>query len=103
MNKSDRILLAEALGWTKWDYPMDRSQPYFERPSGAIVALSSFDPFTDANDDYAVLQHVLESQRSGNPVHWAKFKKGMTNQFRKIWMYEIGDYARAYLTVLKDG
>jgi len=106
---NERIKLAEAMGWiavteNRWVHeeckgkgPLDwddRDAKYdFELP----------DPFTDANDDYAVLERMRSDYR------WQKFKNELVNA-RKIdakwhgsqytWNYQIGDYARAALAVI---
>ena len=82
--------------WTKgknWRAPGDKRFRYKEPP----------DPFTDANDDYAVLEWMRSDYR------WGQFKEALI-ELRKIdvpwhgsqytWNYKVGDYARAALTVL---
>ncbi len=90
---NDRIKLAEAMGWSTvmegelWSPPDFTDMSLRDNPP---------DPFTDANDDYAVLE-------------WAR-KEGYTlptDQRFSINMhlpacvdYKIGDYARAALKVI---
>ena len=98
---SDRIKLAEAMGWVNLcDDPTKNLR--WELPNGQ-ANFSPFDPFTDANDDYAVLEHFR--CRLGG---WDKFKDELfylhcTEKGEhgiKSWNYKIGDYARAALKVL---
>ena len=83
---SDRIKLAEAMEWTnshqyRWDGPGDGE--YRNDPP---------DPFTDANDDYAVLE-------------WMRNNWTITQLYESIdWHavnYKIGDFARAALKMLE--
>lgn len=104
----DRIKLAEAMGW-KW-----REDFRWVRPDGSLdkplllptnKTNISFDPFTDANDDYA----VLEWMRGGCLARLEDFKDAIaaasTNDSgykAYLWRYQIGDYARAALRVIDD-
>ena len=68
---------------------------FWQAPNGPIQF--RFDPFTDANDDYAVLEWMRKE---------ATWTVGdMTDKFCDqlewpCWEYQIGDYARAALKVL---
>ena len=98
---NDRIKLAEAVGWTTrpnepngepvWFGPVDEGDgPYYlyELP----------DPFTDANDDYA----VLEWARNEGAVIWLDFSANLQEVGQEYSAaYGIGDYARAALKALK--
>ena len=95
---SDRIKLAEAMGWTnshqfRWDGPGDGE--YRNDPP---------DPFTDANDDYAVLewfrQRAEKYKELGKPYPESLWQ--MSEQMNKgtRLTYQIGDYARAAALVL---
>ncbi len=92
MNEA-RIKLAEAMGWKplggEWDLKGDR--PAWEGPDiiGDFDDLP--DPFTDANDDYAVLKWML--------VKTPDASHGRIYLGNK-WDYKIGDYARAACKVL---
>ena len=106
---NDRIKLAEAMGW-KWDESPNQFAPGMGRwwfkgmckDWGTKEQLSSyFDPFTDANDDYAVLKfarmawkpaHTMESHHK-----WPTFVANLRTPDR----YQIGDYARAALAVIE--
>lgn len=80
MNNRDRIRLAEAMG-----------HGAFEK-----VFHADFDPFTDANDDYAVLEWGVDIL--GRPFIDA------VNELiiHEPAQYERGDYARAAIKVLND-
>jgi len=94
-NQQQRERLALAMG-SEWVEILDngnfvsKKRPYNGTP---------WNPETDANDDYA----VLEWMRSGNDfnafsdaldVKWPKNKPA--------WAYQIGDYVRAALKVLDE-
>ncbi len=91
---NDRIKLAEAMGWATV-----MEGELWSPPDFTDMALRDYppNPFTDANDDYAVLE-------------WAR-KKGYTlptdqrfsiNMYLPhISLYQIGDYARAALKVIE--
>ena len=89
---SDRIKLAEAMGWLRikrmtagcWFSPDGT-------PNGDWV---NFDPFTDANDDYA----VLEWFRSGGNIGRCEYPDW--GAYGSLDSYQIGDYARAALKVI---
>ncbi len=83
---NDRIRLAEAMG-----RPAD-----FHDGTTAPNVFKHFDPFTSANDDYA----VLEWANSKDTVFAVEFS--IAHKMR--WAdYRIGDYARAALKVIECG
>ncbi len=97
-----RIKLAEAIGWTRGEVRivrvMGRSIPHqrWIDPEGSDRAQLP-DPFTDANDDYAVLE-------------WLRANKKMLYSDRVYYRlgrpldeYQIGEYARAALIALSSG
>ena len=89
---TDRIKLAEAMGRDPAMYA-----PNFDIPI--------FDPFTDANDDYAVLEWMKSEQFY--PLEGYDYTEWLfaINNALKLKMaidYKIGDYARAALKALKD-
>ena len=95
---NDRIKLAEAMGW---EWCQDVDQPFSEKgqwrnASGAWLARTKkeelpFDPFTDANDDYAVLKWIRQQ-------HFVTyFTAYLENEYTQD--YQIGDFARAALKV----
>ena len=94
----DRIKLAEAMGWTchatgnkegrVW-MPPDFGDFFDKRD--AVIAPCLPNPFTDANDDYAVLEWInSHTAYSFRQPYW----EAMTH---RIWSYRVGDYARAVL------
>jgi len=97
---NDRIKLAEAMGWT-WETPGGDELPRWCRPDGSHaspitvcrekVSPPAFNPFTDANDDYA----VLEWMRNGDHSLFVALQLDLTQA-----EYQIGDYARAALKVM---
>ena len=100
---NDRIKLAEAMGW-KWSL---RNVHYktgqWTSPDGTEAEVwcyhdaIPFDPFTDANDDYAVLEWMRKTHAPNGDRVWQKFRSHLHLQER----YNIGDYARAALKVLE--
>ena len=95
---SDRIKLAEAMGWEWKPYPED-TMGELTSPRGQVVYCTGAqrkyhipDPFTDANDDYAVLEWMRRQGRSG----WKVYMEDLP-----MFNYQIGDYARAALKVLE--
>ena len=90
MNDQERrIKLAEAMGWTI------RDNGWAVAPNGKLWPLADIpDPFTDANDDYA----VLEWMRCRGRKYWTPF---MHDTETEQWAYKIGDYARAALKVIE--
>jgi len=109
MTDQDRIRLAEAMGWvpttiytsasgrrdvTRWRSPKGR-------PNMMLPDLP--DPFTDANDDYAVLEWMRTQEKE---MKWA-FEVAYFDQTLKrdgidilTPRYRVGDYARAALKVI---
>jgi len=78
----DRIKLAEAMGISL--------EPY--HPTDDCDHRPNFDPFTDANDDYAVLEWMRKIEADGGRLVYIGSMKSY---------YQIGDYARAALKVIK--
>ena len=107
--EQDRIKLAEAMGWRRInDEDLAWWSPEERLPSGTVfcdyVGLSCLpDPFTDANDDYAVLEW-LRSRRDLPPYDmelWRKFMAVIHKGAFSTTYYQIGDYARAALKALE--
>ena len=104
----DRIRLAEAMGWihtTGWsENPMSGKQPFdhWSQRGGKVYGYLPFNPFTDANDDYAVLEWMRRGD--GPATTYAKFKDAFRGRYVDLvprwYLYEVGDYARAALKVL---
>jgi len=85
-----RTKLAEAIGTDLRTY----------KCSGTGAVSYDFSPFTDANDDYAVLEWLRASHEAGNfnTETWGKCASRIA--FNTGLSYQIGDYARAALKVL---
>ena len=101
---NDRIKLAEAMGYYLQAFPVTHTDgsegmsdfKVWHAPNHRRLEPTEElpDPFTDANDDYAVLEWITD-----RPPLWAKFKR---LYWPHAWAYQIGDYARAALTVLQQ-
>ena len=89
---SDRIKLAEAMGWTRSTIGTE----YCWRHTGGRVIGMCPDPFTDANDDYAVLEWMRLPENG--PIV-SNFESDI-EQPGWAFRYQIGDYANAALKVL---
>ncbi len=94
----DRIKLAKAMGWT--DFIDEVGLPPGARGQKPITQGHGLppDPFTDANDDYA----VLEWMRLDINAWEYQYSKELALTNYDVGDYEIGDYARAALTVIND-
>jgi hypothetical protein len=103
--EQDRIRLAEAMGsevkesGALWGGPL--SGRFVFRGDGYEMAdIRIFDPFTSADDDYAVLEWMRSDERH------IRFREALAQVFHEWhgdpvpFYYEIGDYARACLKVL---
>ena len=114
---NDRIKkIAEAMGWV-YHSERDETSPDFDllsptdvwtHPSRAYGRGGCPDPFTDANDDYAVLEWMR------GPLYERLREDDPDGILCKMWIaidgdpydrdaksdYQIGDYARAALKVL---
>lgn len=103
MNSEARIKLAEAMGWRDCEQnalsikdgvptlgPAGMPPPFDKPPYIAPLP----DPFTDANDDYACLQHMVE-----------KYGVRETNEIlehRTCAQYFIGAFAKGLLEKLNE-
>ena len=90
----DRIKLAEVMGWKShgagyWSKP-GCGLPLHSRD--AKLLMGPPDPFTDANDDYAVLEWMRNN---------GKYWKAFCGEVKNWYDYKIGDYARAALKVIE--
>ena len=109
---TDSIKLAEDMGWT----PLDLNLTGWWMPPGVKLDDHIFhinrvaeadlpDPFTDANDDYAVLEWMRKQSSDYMNIdgkhygHWLQFKT-LLNSVDAV-EYQIGDYARAVLKVIE--
>lgn len=90
-----RTKLAEAMGWTRF-YVSDLTGAQFGRPPNSRSGKVLPDPFTDANDDYAVLQWAIRK------LDTDKFISTLADIAPYFHKYQKGDYARAALKVLDN-
>lgn len=107
----DRIKLAEAMGWT--DFIGEVGLPPGAKDARPVTQGHQLppDPFTDANDDYAVLEWIRN--QVGEEHGWLPSGKARWSSSDEWWpfyeqfgnvtaaSYKIGDYARAALKVLE--
>lgn len=92
----DRITLAVAMGWKPRQVTGIDGDVWFN-PSGEMLLLPN--PFTDANDDYAVLEWMRT-----NRTYWQAFKRVINECLGEDYLqYEVGDYARSALKVTVVG
>ena len=91
MNDKDRMTLAEAMGWAECGKTMGK-------PPNRLTFSELPDPFTDANDDYAVLEWM---RGSNSLLNWSDVKDHIFEITGKAWSYRVGDYARAALKVIE--
>ena len=114
---NDKIRIAEAMGW-RWE-PLERpstntgkwyppqSSPLYQGPNDFIYGTQKadlvFDPFTDANDDYAVLEWMRGDKRPDRKYHpeWSYFNQELALIMDEFSDYTIGDYARAALKAIE--
>ena len=104
---NDRIKLAEAMGWTRIPGKINIAgdninPPLWRDPSGNAPYPASAlpNPYSDANDDYA----VLEWMRGQDKDTFTNFAFRCNIHWMDDWtlLYQIGDYARAALKVLNE-
>lgn len=116
MTDQARIKLAEAMGWTHTNDEkpagmlMDPAAGWWRSPDGGWSVSLDFYPFTDANDDYACLEWMRDSDRSDfTDSTYGRFLRAMSDNIwvphrppynDQWWNYKIGDYARAACRVL---
>jgi hypothetical protein len=101
---NNRIKLAEAMGWSWKQASPSCVCPEMGRWTYKAMTRDwstkdelPFDPFTDASDDYEVLEWVRKNWNK-NGANWCSvwFALGHAGS------YQIGDYARAALKVLNS-
>ena len=106
---NDRIKLAEAMGWistSSHTSPDGVKESYRwrdpETGTAGNTELDLPDPFTDANDDYAVLEWMRARPELILTLP-AKFTEVVNSRLddTNMWNYCLGDYARAALKVLE--
>ena len=103
MVENGRIKLAEAMGW--WDIEKHRSGQFLGR-KGEILSsglkpprVEIPDPENDANDDYAVLEWMRKTYQPNSIYN--KVAYDFAHSLSEPASYQIGDYARAALKVIK--
>ncbi len=119
---NDRILVAEAMGWThirnKYIAMEEKSYPFgcppaSEYSDGKVdkrIKEQIPDPEHDANDDYACLEWARNQgdefySAFCRVVRWTWLHRGgdkVQVLFAVFCEYKTGDYFRAAVTVLKD-
>jgi len=115
MAEQDEIKLAKAMGFYLQTFPVEFTDgskgmsdfKVWHSPSHQMLEPAGElpTPFTDANDDYAVLEWMREKTPSiGEHIKWASDDEGWIF-FNALHLhkvdYQIGDYARAALKVLE--
>lgn len=96
-----RAKLALAMGWKT--FQENNQGPWYWQEPGSKSYSSDFNfcPFTDANDDYAVLEWVraIEEEGLDREMFHMKFSTELCG-LKSMYDYRVGDYARAALTVV---
>ena len=104
MNDKDRIRLAEAMGYVTTRQTKEWHGDRWEgRTPDGEATWRLPDPFTDANDDYAVLEWMRDdSRRMEFPRYVGALSDVMDKRLAASHAanYQIGNYARAALKVL---
>ncbi len=102
-NQDDRILLAKAMGLEYKDYGVE-----LRVRAGSLWRI--WDPFTSADDDYAVLKHMIKTydvaahvagSARKQRVFTAFVQKGYEANGGSVCGYKKGNYARAAVSVLR--
>lgn len=109
--EQERIALAERMGWLNikgWtESPMSGKHPYdrwYRRGEDKQYDYLPFNPFTDANDDYAVLRWLREHHED----LWIDTYVSDAHEEAALELeaptgdYHIGDYARVALKLLEN-
>lgn len=99
---NDKIRLAKAMELsdeTEWWY-LEGMNIYEDAPVAKELAADLFEPFEDANHDYAVLEWMRNTQQG--KFMWANFVAELRDNIELAGTasYVIGDYARAAWKVL---
>lgn len=91
----DRIKLAELIGVFDFAWNRDRCPKGWD--DAQVYKLCIFDPETDANDDYAVLEYFRDEDG-----FYEALQDVMESDGRGCyaWEYKIGNYARAALETI---
>jgi len=93
-NKDKRIRLATAQGWKEVLGGPGSWYPPGLPPQGNVLSHKLPDPFTNAADDFACLQHMIEKYEP-DLIEAAFDHQG----FGHRWVYEIGNYGEALLDI----
>jgi len=100
-----RIALAKAMGIHE-GVPGASNTAWFG-PDNKFVKRTLPNPFTDANDDYAVLEwmrrldHGAFNETTRHDLEqWDIYCEALCDTAEHSWEYNIGDYARAACKVL---
>lgn len=93
MNERDKIKLARAMG-AQFHTISNGSWAQINLPNGRTLA--EWNPDTDANDDYGVLEWLRKQYDDGNQETNKAFRE-LTDA---MLYYEIGDFTRSALKVL---
>ena len=106
---NDQIKLAKLMGWQHIPRTIVDAKPcgywkeaHWRHPNGKEINNADFpDPFTDANDDYAVLRW-MRPLNGRMPAHMADNRKW--RQFIRLIdePYILGNWAKAALRVISD-
>ena len=102
-----RIVLAVVMGWTHAEDKSNLAEwkGMWFRPDGA-VPMPCPNPFADANDDYAILEHMRTKYLGKGFEHekqWSAFCEALWSVptiYGSLLFYKIGDYARARLKMI---
>jgi len=94
---NSREKIARVMGWTTCD-----EGNLWRDPDSSNMNLRDDppDPFTDANDDYAVLEWMRKDDQRISGIRlaeWTNFIGALPDN----WQYQIGNYARAALKALE--
>lgn len=94
MTDQARIKLAEAMGFIPWRRDESKWQ-WWEAPDNKrVVGLADLpDPFTDANDDYAVLEWFRENYGPDTREHRIAADFYLASEWG-LPAYQKGDHAR---------
>jgi len=87
------------MGWTLAAHPRDKKFQCWIDPlhgNGTRAEHELPDPFTDANDDVAILNFYGDAEDSPERERFLEILYG-----QQMLDYKIGDYARAALKVMK--
>ena len=108
MNEA-RIKLAEAMGWTCHEIDMPKGFVWMPPDFGdhysirdSVIAPCLPDPFTYADDDFAVLEWMRKRCGEVETPEWRAFKDTMLEWGTShLWNYQTGNIARAACKVLE--